>query len=240
MRGSKGRRGANDLSVRYMRTASSILVVMPSHGATPYVILGLLRFAPLSGYEIRSQLAREASSFWSESYGQIYPALRALLDAGLVKLHAGGGARRGRRRVGRGQSGGRAKSVYAITPRGRDAFETWLELEPRVEPPRNELLMKLFLADREFLNKPEAWIADLLEREQEHLDHLERMQRDLPRTTTHHHPNVRFWSFALAHGEARARATISWCRTTLASLAHLQQLRDRRIAAHARRKLPFE
>jgi len=212
---------------------------MPSHGATPYVILGLLRFGPMSGYDIRAELARDASTFWSESYGQIYPALRALRKAGHVSLLARGATRAGRtarpRRAGR-----RPKSVYAITPRGREAFEAWLELPPRGEPPRNELLMKLFLADREFLGHPEAWIRDLLSQELERLDRLERMQRDVPRTP-HRHPNVRFWSFALAHGEARARATIGWCRTTLASLAHLRQSRDRRhAAALARRRLPFE
>jgi DNA-binding PadR family transcriptional regulator len=212
---------------------------MPSHGATPYVILGLLRFGPLSGYEIRAELARDAATFWSESYGQIYPALHALRAAGRVRpltrndeAHVGRAARRQ-------QASRRPKFVYAITTRGREALEAWLELPPRVEAPRNELLMKLFLADREFIEKPDTWIRELLDREEERLARIERMQRDVPRTA-HRHPNVRFWSFALAHGEAQARATIAWCRTTLASLAHLQHARDRRLAAGARRRLPFE
>ena len=206
---------------------------MPSGRATPFVILGLLRFGPLSGYEIRAELARAAASFWSESYGQIYPALHALLRSGRVRRLAARG------RKGPPGKRSRPKSTYAITAKGRTALGVWLAQSPRAEPPRNELLVKLYLADREFLDKPEAWIRDLLERERERLVRLERMQAEVPRAP-HRHPNVRFWSFALAHGEAQSRATIAWCQTTLGSLALLQQARDRRLAAAARRKLPFE
>ena len=208
---------------------------MRSPGATPYVILGLLRFGPLSGYEIRAELARSTPSFWSESYGQIYPALHALSRSGRVKRADIRGSRPGRSAGARE----RGKSTYAITAKGRATLEEWLARPPRLEPPRSELLVKLYLADREFLDKPEGWVRELLTRETERLARLGRMQDDIPRSQ-HRHPNVRFWALALAHGEAQARATISWCRTTLATLAVLQQARDRRHAAAARRKLPFE
>ena len=199
---------------------------MRSPRATPFVILGLLRMAPLSGYEIRAELSRSAWSFWSESYGQIYPALHALLRSGRVKRSAP-------------RAGARAKSTYAITTKGHAALDEWLARPPRIEPPRNELLLKLYLADRDFLDAPETWIRELLERERERLARLERMQSEVPRAQ-HRHPNVRFWAHALAHGVAQAAATISWCQRTLAALALLQQARDRRVAAAARRKLPFE
>jgi PadR family transcriptional regulator AphA len=202
-----------------------------SRGATPFVILGLLRFGPLSGYEIRAELVRAASSFWGESYGQIYPALHALRQSGRVKVLPSGRTR--------GETGRRAKSTYAITPKGRAALDEWLALPPRSEPPRNELLLKLYLADREFLHKPEEWLRALLGREEERLAGLERMQSQMPRVQ-HRHPNVRFWSIALAHSEVQARATIGWCRATLGTIGRLQQARDRRLAATARRKLPFE
>lgn len=210
---------------------------MRSRSATPYVILGLLRFGSLSGYEIRAELVRAASSFWGESYGQIYPALHALRRSGRVKaLSPRGPGARGRTR---GETGRRPKSTYAITSKGRAALDEWLALPPRSEPPRNELLVKLYLADREFLDKPEEWLRALLGREEERLAGLERMQGQMPRAQ-HRHPNVRFWSIALAHSEVQARATIGWCRATLGTIARLQQARDRRLAAAARRKLPFE
>jgi PadR family transcriptional regulator, regulatory protein AphA len=233
-----------DLSDRYICPPISPRVhtrAMPSRSVTPFVILGVLRHGPLSGYGIRAELARSAFSFWSESYGQIYPALHGLRRSGRVRLlpSTREGARAFSGAVRPPRAGGRPKSVYAITSKGRATLEEWLARPPGAEPPRNELLVKLYLADREFLDKPEAWLRALLEKEEELLARLGRMQRDMPRAP-HRHPNVRFWSFALAHGEARARATIGWCRSTLAALGHLQQARDRRLAAAARRKLPFE
>jgi PadR family transcriptional regulator AphA len=214
---------------------------MRSRSATPYVILGLLRFGPLSGYEIRAELVRAASSFWSESYGQIYPALHALRRSGRVKVLSSSveRARSGGRDRGPGKTGRRPKSTYAITSKGRAALDEWLDLPPRPEPPRNELLLKLYLADREFLDKPEEWLRALLGREEERMADLERMQSQMPRAQ-HRHPNVRFWSIALAHSEVQARATIGWCRAALGTIARLQQARDRMLAAAARRKLPFE
>ena len=198
---------------------------MLARRATPYVILGLLRMAPMSGYEIRKELARSTASFWSESYGQIYPALRDLAAAGWARRHSE-------------RAGGRARRVYAITIKGKDAFDRWLRETPRTPPPRNELLLKLFLADREFLDPPEAWIRALLEEESEQVRRLRKLQDQLPRGD-HRHPNLRFWLFSLEFVERRSEATVAWCRKTLATLALLQQAQTRRRAA-AQRRLLFE
>ncbi|HEY3155376.1 MAG TPA: PadR family transcriptional regulator, partial [Candidatus Eisenbacteria bacterium] len=56
--------------------------------STPYAILGMLSFAPMSGYDIRKEAASSIGYFWSESYGQIYPALRELQARGLAKRRA--------------------------------------------------------------------------------------------------------------------------------------------------------
>jgi DNA-binding PadR family transcriptional regulator len=57
-----------------------------------YAILGMLSIAPMSGYDIKKQVETSISNFWSESYGQIYPALRNLARS------CGAGYRRGSRR----------------------------------------------------------------------------------------------------------------------------------------------
>ena len=200
---------------------------MPTTRSTPFVILGLLRFAPMSGYELRKELLSSAGYFWSESYGQIYPALHELKARGWVRPRAGRGAkaRRGRR-------------TYAITAKGREAFRRWLSEPPRSAPPRNELLLKLFLSDREFLDPPEVWIRQLLAEETERIRKLRRIQDQLPRGN-HRHPNLRFWLFSLEHVERQAEAAVAWCQKTLAMIALLQQARTRRQAA-AHRRLLFE
>ena len=52
---------------------------------TAYVILGVLAWGPSSGYDVKAVVDRSVRFFWTASYGQIYPELRRLSDAGLVK-----------------------------------------------------------------------------------------------------------------------------------------------------------
>ena len=52
---------------------------------TDYVILGLLAEQPLSGYQIKKIIDIRFSFFWSESFGQIFPALKSLASEGFVE-----------------------------------------------------------------------------------------------------------------------------------------------------------
>ena len=49
---------------------------------TAYVILGMLGLRPMCGYEIKPLVDNSTRFFWAASYGQIYPELRRLSDAG--------------------------------------------------------------------------------------------------------------------------------------------------------------
>ena len=98
------------------------------------VVLGLLSFAPLSGYDIKATVDRSTRFFWAASYGQIYPELRRLEAAGLIE---GEDAPKGERR----------RRVYSLTPAGRAALVEWL-LGPTVTIEyRDESLLRLFFAD---------------------------------------------------------------------------------------------
>ena len=75
---------------------------------TDYVILGLLAEQPLSGYQIKKIVDIRFQFFWSESFGQIFPALKSLALAGLVEEcppeHQDGRAVKRRLKIGQ-QSG---------------------------------------------------------------------------------------------------------------------------------------
>jgi DNA-binding PadR family transcriptional regulator len=45
---------------------------------TAYVVLGMLRHEPRSGYEIKTVVDKSTRFFWAASYGQIYPELKRL------------------------------------------------------------------------------------------------------------------------------------------------------------------
>ena len=42
------------------------------------VLLGLLAIQPMSGYDLGQNIRTSVGHFWNESYGQIYPNLKAL------------------------------------------------------------------------------------------------------------------------------------------------------------------
>ena len=49
-----------------------------------YAILGILSLGSMSGYDIKKMFEKSIGNFWSESYGQIYPLLKALVDEGFA------------------------------------------------------------------------------------------------------------------------------------------------------------
>jgi PadR family transcriptional regulator, regulatory protein AphA len=102
--------------------------------ATARVILGLLAFQPTTGYDIKRVTDFSTRFFWRASYGQIYPELRGLEEAGLVRSRDEPRGRRPRR-------------VYELTRKGRDALEGWLAGESELYELRDEGLLKLFLGD---------------------------------------------------------------------------------------------
>lgn len=101
--------------------------------ATAYVILGMVSREPRSGYEIKAAVDSTTRFFWAASYGQIYPELKRLSEAGLVE---GVDAPRGDRK----------RTVYAITADGRAELKDWLRKPPEASEMREEGLLKLFFA----------------------------------------------------------------------------------------------
>ena len=105
----------------------------PDRNASSFVILGMLGWRPMSGYEIKSMVDHSTRMFWAASYGQIYPELRRLEAEGLIE--------------GRPDpTGGRRRNVYALTKTGQEELGAWLAVEPEVFEMRDEGLLKLFFA----------------------------------------------------------------------------------------------
>jgi DNA-binding PadR family transcriptional regulator len=101
--------------------------------STAYVILGMLRSEPRSGYEIKQAVDGSTRFFWAASYGQIYPELAKLAKAGLVEGEAQ-------------PTGGRRRTRYRLTGAGREELRRWLEEPPGRLELRDEGLLKLFFS----------------------------------------------------------------------------------------------
>ena len=128
--------------------------------STAYVILGMVSREARSGYEIKAAVDGSTRFFWAASYGQIYPELKRLAEAGLVE---GRDAPRGERK----------RTVYAITADGEAELTEWLRKPPEMAEMREEGLLKLFFAG---VLPPEDAAATLRAMRRHRLELIERLR----------------------------------------------------------------
>jgi len=133
---------------------------------TAYVILGMVSREPRSGYEIKAAVDNSTRFFWAASYGQIYPELKRLSEAGLVE---GSDAPRGERK----------RNVYAITAAGKAKLVEWLRQPPETTEMREEGLLKLFFSE---LLAPEEAAETLRAMREYRLGLVQRLREMEPKT----------------------------------------------------------
>jgi DNA-binding PadR family transcriptional regulator len=101
---------------------------------TSYVILGLLTFREMSGYDLKQLINKSITHFyWSPAKSQIYGELRRLESHGLVTM----------REVP--QTLRPDKRLYEITPEGTEAMQQWLRSSGvEADSYKSALLLKVF------------------------------------------------------------------------------------------------
>lgn len=135
--------------------------------ATAYVILGMVSREPRSGYEIKAAVDNTTRFFWAASYGQIYPELKRLSEAGLVE---GVDA----------STGDRKRTRYAITADGEAELKDWLRKPPETGEMREEGLLKLFFSG---VLKPAEAVETLRAMRRARLELAERLSAMEPEKT---------------------------------------------------------
>ncbi|MGA2085626.1 MAG: PadR family transcriptional regulator [Terracidiphilus sp.] len=182
------------------------------HNRTAYVILGMLSIQPNlsgSGYEIHKAIEENFGSFWSESYGQIYPTLKRLAAEGLIEACKSATAPKKRRQE------------YSLTDAGRVCLREWLALPFQNDPPRNEFLLKLFFGREAAPGVALAHVRELQERNRRMLATLEGIDKMAHEIQTNN-PNKPYWMLTLGLGLAMTRAALDWGESALAELASLE------------------
>jgi PadR family transcriptional regulator AphA len=112
---------------------------------TARVICGMITLGRRSGYDIKQFVDKTTRHFMAISYGQLYPELKRLEEAGLVE---GSSA----------PTGGRHRTEYELTDAGRAALAEWLDSDDELlYELRDESMLKLFFSDV----RPERRIANL-------------------------------------------------------------------------------
>jgi PadR family transcriptional regulator, regulatory protein AphA len=167
---------------------------------TAYVILGMLSWRPMSGYDIKSLADGSTRFFWAISYGQIYPELRHLAAADLVEAAKA--------------EGGRRRKVYRLTAKGRKALREWLAERPETFETRDEGLLKLFFASA----NPASAIGALEGKRDYHARKLEEL-RAIEATGKPQGFALR----VLRGGIEMSEWTVAWCERAIAELEKDQE-----------------
>lgn len=175
---------------------------------TAYVILGLLSIeGKQSGYDMRKTIQGSVGYFWGESYGQIYPMLRQLTAEGLIE------------QSGREGRGGRRE--YSLTAAGHARLREWLAAPYRMDPPRDEFLLKLFFGREAGPGVSEGHVREFQEKNRRLLAAIEEIGR-VGREKNAHHPHFRYWMLTLEYGVAQIRAALEWSELAIETLRGME------------------
>ena len=101
---------------------------------TSYALLGLLNIRPWTTYELAKQVQRSLGWFWPRAERKLYEEPKRLVVYGMATATAE-------------STGKRPRTVYAITPEGRQALKRWLDEAPAAPSLEFEALVKVFFAD---------------------------------------------------------------------------------------------
>jgi len=177
---------------------------------THCAILGMLSISPMSGYEIRQTIQESTANFWSESDGQLYPALAALMKLGLIAYQA----------TKSNPTNARNKKVYRITPQGKKALQQWLQQEAETHITRNEFMLKLFFGAN---ISPEINLAHIQNYHYQTKSRLSKLTETQQQLTKEHKdsPHLPYWMMSLDYGIQLTKTQLTWCENAMRALSKM-------------------
>ncbi|MBB3114574.1 DNA-binding PadR family transcriptional regulator [Paenibacillus phyllosphaerae] len=166
---------------------------------THFAILGLLRMQPMSAYELVKFSKESIGLFWNESYGHIHKSIKQLEQEGSVTV------------IEESETG-RRKIVYGVTEQGCQQLDSWLMQAPEESTMRNELLMKIFVADERHIPQLLTYIEQELATCHQLRPLLTGIKASIPQDQG---KQAQLWLLTLDYGERYLRMTIEWCEHAL-------------------------
>jgi PadR family transcriptional regulator AphA len=171
--------------------------------ASRFAILGMLALGKKqSGYDLKKAIATSTANFWSESYGNIYPTLRKLLEEGAIREDSE-----------KAPASRRQKQLYSITEKGRRALRQWLRQPVALRSEDNELLLKLFFGTMMSVREAQALVAVHRDHHIALLEKFEAIERSISAGPTTEVQKA-YLRATLSYGQAVSRALIQWSDAT--------------------------
>lgn len=171
---------------------------MKRKNKTPYTILGMLTISPMTGYDIRKTIQKTTANIWSESLGQIYPALAKLEQQKQIVA------------VKSNNKNERNSKKYKITAKGLQSLQEWLPKSAEGPVFRDELMLKLFfgknMSAKDCLKHVAARRAHL----EQDLEYLTEVKRHIE---TEHAVDIDspYWLLCISSGIYGVTAALKWC-----------------------------
>lgn len=172
-----------------------------------YVILGILSFGKCSGYEIKKRIENEIGYFYKVSNGQIYPALKKLLQQNYASYSV------------EKSEGKPYKKVYAITDQGNVVLREWLD---RSDYPHNEFLLRLYFGSVRPISKNIEMINAYKAVKEKHLEDYDKIAEYFKRNASDKLQD-HYCYFTVRYGQLMVQAYLDWCREVVDALEELDK-----------------
>ena len=166
---------------------------------TEVAVLGALSVEPMTGYRLRAAITDTLGHFWHESFGQIYPTLRTLQDAGYVQ-----------------REGTTGTGAFSITAAGEAHLRDLLSEPFSPTTPRDSLLLRIFFARHVPQELTRERLVQALDAAVSRSQEFARIRAEIQEQPSV--PDAMYWLITLSHGEHAVRARIAWAREALEML----------------------
>lgn len=167
------------------------------------ILLGLLNYFPMTGYDMKQMIDESTAHFWHAHHSQIYTSLREMEKDGWVVSQF------------IKNEGQPDRRVYTITPEGQKILKEWLAKPMTGLPPiKDEFIVRVFFSAH---RDKEEILSELFIQRQLHQQHLaEYGQLDMhirQKIQIDHRgllQDARFWKATLDMGKRYEQAYLDW------------------------------
>ncbi len=174
-----------------------------------HLILGLLKYAPLSGYDLNKAFQASVQHFWDTEQSLIYRALYKMTDLGWVEYEQ------------EIQDHLPNKKLYRVTDAGRAEFRRWLATPQPILSVHEAWLGQLFFGAELSIDQLRTLLETRIASLRQTLDTYE---NQVPHSVSAYAEafnapqDMRFWLLTLEYGLHRLRGDLQWMETVLQRL----------------------
>lgn len=172
-----------------------------------YILLGFLKYRPMTGYELKSLMDESTMHFWHAYHSQIYTTLRRLEDEGLVESELDDGDDKLNRRE------------YTLTDAGKAALDDWLNTPlSETVPEKEDLLVRVFFSagrQRQAVIEELRFQKQLHERKLAHYQELRKTPLGEIGGAAGSAKDIPYWTATLRFGIKYEKMYLKWLDETI-------------------------